>query len=810
MNEQPMSCANPKEELQERQSNIAPVNSRIAALREETVTKEPEITSERAALVTEFYRDSDLSGKSNPVIRALALKHILNNKRLSLQPGELIVGDKGPEPKLVPTYPEICTHSVEDLKTLDSRDKNPYLVNEETKGLYEREIIPFWKGKTMRERVFKTTSEEWQEAYDAGVFTEFMEQRSPGHTVLGDKIYKKGFLELIDDIEESRKSLATDDQDYQAKVEELKAMRIAAEALIDYADRYADKLEEKAQNEDDEGRKRELERMADICRRVPAKPPRTFWEALQYYWFVHIGVITETNPWDAFNPGRLDQHLYPFYKRELKKGTLMEKEAKELLQAFWIKFHNQPAPPKVGVTAQESNTYSDFTKINVGGVTEDGEDAVNDLTYLILDVVESMRLIQPNFMVQVSQKNPDRYLKRALKVAKSGFGQPAIFNTESIITQLLRQGKTLEDARRGGCSGCVETGAFGRESYILTGYFNMPKVLELTLHDGVDTNTGKRIGVSTGDPSSFSTFEEFFEAYKRQLNHFLEVKIEGNRKIQKLYAEHLPSPFLSLLIDDCIDNATDYNAGGARYDTAYIQGVGLGTMADALTSIKFNVFDRGNFSLDELVEALDDDFKNYENLQSQASERTPKYGNDMDYADDLMQRAFEVFFEGVDGRPNGRGGTHRVNMLPTTVHIYFGEKCGALPDGREAKRPLSEGISPVQGADDRGPTAVFKSVSKLDHAKTGGTLLNQKLTPDLLDGEKEISKLSQLIRGFFRMGGHHVQFNVVGADLLREAQEKPEEYQNLIVRVAGYSDYFVNLTEGLQDEIIARTGQQSF
>ncbi len=810
MTEQAISCANPKEELQERQSKIAPVNSRIATLREQTVTKKPAITPERAVLVTEFYRDNDLSNKSSPETRAMALKYILENKKLSLQPGELIAGERGPEPKLVPTYPEICTHTLEDLNILDSRDKNPYLVDEETKEVYRQEIIPFWKGRTMRERVFETTSEDWKEAYEAGVFTEFMEQRSPGHTVLGDKIYGKGMLDLMVDIETSRQNLSIDDPNYQAKLEELNAMKIAAEALIDYASRYADKLEKQAQTEENEKRKSELERMAKICRRVPANPPWTFWEALQYYWFVHVGVITETNPWDSFNPGRLDQHLYPFYSKGLEDGSLTEKMAKELLQAFWIKFHNHPAPPKVGVTAQESNTYSDFAKINVGGVTEDGEDAVNDLTYLVLDVVESMRLIQPNFMVQVSQKNPDRYLKRALKIVESGFGQPAIFNAESIITQLLRQGKSLEDARRGGCSGCVETGAFGRESFILTGYFNMPKVLELTLHDGVDPNTGNQIGVSTGNPSSFSSFDEFFEAYKTQLNHFLDIKIEGNKKIQKLYAEHLPSPFLSLLIDDCIDNATDYNAGGARYDTAYIQGVGLGTMADALTSIKFNVFDRENFSLPELVEALDDDFRDYENLQSQVSKRTPKYGNDMDYADDLMQRAFEVFFEGVDGRPNGRGGTHRVNMLPTTVHIYFGEKCGALPDGRGAEQPLSEGISPVQGADNRGPTAVFKSVGKLDHAKTGGTLLNQKLTPDLLDGEKEISKLSQLIRAFFRMGGHHVQFNVVGADLLREAQENPEEYQNLVVRVAGYSDYFVNLTEGLQDEIIARTEQRSF
>ncbi|MFP3953586.1 MAG: trans-4-hydroxy-L-proline dehydratase [Candidatus Acetothermia bacterium] len=810
MNNKATSCPGVKGEFQKRQSKISPVNSRIAELREETVNRRPKITPERAVLVTEFYRENDLSDLPTPVSRALALRYILENKELSLQPGELIVGDRGPEPKLVPTYPEICTHSLDDLEILDKREKNPYLVDDETREIYKREIIPFWEDRTMRERVFDTTSDEWQRAYNAGVFTEFMEQRSPGHTVLGGKIYKKGFLDLLEDIRESRESLASNDPKYRSKIGELRAMKIAAQALMDYASRYVDKLEGAARFTEDEGREKELRQMAEICRRVPAHSPRTFWEALQYYWFVHVGVITETNPWDSFCPGRLDQHLFPFYVRGTEEGSLSEKRVKELLQAFWIKFHNQPAPPKVGVTAQESNTYSDFSKINVGGVTGDGKDAVNDLTYLILDVVESMRLVQPNFMVQVSQKNPDRYLERALEITKSGFGQPAIFNAESIITQLLRQGKSLEDARRGGCSGCVETGAFGKESYILTGYFNMPKVLELTLHNGVDPGTGKRIGPATGGVSTLATFEEFFKAYRKQLHYFLDIKIEGNKRIQELYGEHLPSPFLSLLIDDCIGAATDYNAGGARYDTAYIQGVGLGTMADALTAIKFNVYDREVFTFSELLEAIEGDFRGNEEVMSRLNEDTPKYGNDLDYADEQMQMAFEAFFEGVDGRPNGRGGTHRVNMLPTTVHIYFGQKCGALPDGRRAKTPLSEGISPVQGADSRGPTAVFRSVGKLDHAKTGGTLLNQKLTPDLLDGEVEVRKLSHLIRAFFRMGGHHVQFNVIGADLLREAQEKPEDYQNLIVRVAGYSDYFVNLSDGLQDEIIERTEQSSF
>ena len=313
---------------------------------------------------------------------------------------------------------------------------------------------------------------------------------------------------------------------------------------------------------------------------------------MQYYWFVHLGVITELNTWDSFNPGRLDQHLYPFYKRDIESGLLDKDGAKTLLQAFWMKFNNQPAPPKVGVTSKESNTYTDFCLINVGGLNEKGEDAVNELTYLILDVIEEMRLLQPSSMVQISKKNPDQLVKRALNIIKTGYGQPSLFNTDAIIQEMLRQGKSIIDARNGGASGCVETGAFGKESYILTGYFNLTKILEITLHNGIDPNTGKQIGIQTGDPKAFQNFEELIEAYKKQINYFADIKIKGNVIIERLYAEYLPAPFMSLLIDDCIEKGIDYNNGGARYNSSYIQGVGIGHVTDSLTSLKYNAFDK--------------------------------------------------------------------------------------------------------------------------------------------------------------------------------------------------------------------------
>jgi formate C-acetyltransferase len=787
------------------------MNERIAKLREQSLKAVPRLDAERAILLTRFCQSDVADQVSVPMKRALAFKYLLENKQLCINDGELIVGEKGREPKATPTYPELCTHSLKDLEILDSRERIPFKVDGETRSVYESTIIPFWKGKSIREKIFESVPDEWKAAYEAGIFTEFQEQRAPGHTVLGHKIYKKGFLDLKKEIQHAIDGLDFyNDPEAFDKREELRAMDTVADALIAYAERYSKALNELARKEKNNLRKNELLKMSEICQWVPAHAPRTFWEALQYYWFVHLGVTTELNTWDSFNPGRLDQHLYPFYEKELRDQTLTKEAATELLQAFWVKFNNQPAPPKVGVTAQESATYTDFSLINVGGVKEDGSDASNDLSYLILDIVDEMRLIQPSSMVQVSKKTPDLLLKRAINIIKTGFGQPSIFNTEAIIQELLRQGKSLQDARNGGSSGCVETGAFGKECYILTGYFNLVKVLEITLNDGLDPRTAKQIGLKTGDPINFKNFDELFTAFEKQLNYFIDIKIKGNNIIERIYSKYMPSPFLSLLIDDCIANGKDYNCGGARYNSSYIQGVGLGSITDSLTSIKYNIYDKEYTTMEELLRAMKNNFQDFDSLRNRLVYETPKYGNDDDYADQIMQRIFESYFKAVDGRPNTKGGAHRINLLPTTVHIYFGSMTGAMPDGRRSGEPLSEGVSPVQGVDTSGPTAVIKSVSKIDHLRTGGTLLNQKFSPHLLSTEEGIDNLLHLIRTHFRLDSHHIQFNVVDAETLREAQKNPEKFRDLIVRVAGYSDYFVDLTPELQNEIIKRTEHESF
>jgi len=787
------------------------VHTRIRNLRKQSIDCKPYISPERAILLTEFYQGNATNNVSIPVARALAFKYLLEKKKICISEGELIVGERGPAPKATPTYPEICCHSLEDLEILDKRKKIPYAVDKKTRQIYAQEIISFWRNKSIRDIIFSQMTNEWKAAYQAGVFTEFLEQRAPGHTVLGDKIYKRGLADLKQEIKASMRKLdSTTDSAAHEKMEELRAMEIAADALIHYARRHsraAEKLAEKGKNPE---RRKELEKIAAICAHVPAHAPRDFWEALQYYWFVHLGVITEVNPWDAFNPGRLDQHLYPFYEKDLQNGTLTREKAKELLQALWIKFNNHPAPPKVGVTAEESSTYTDFALINTGGVKADGSDAANELSYLILDVVDEMRLTQPGSMVQISKKTPDRFLKRALEIIRTGFGQPSVFNTDVIIQELLRQGKHIEDARNGGASGCVETGAFGTECYILTGYFNLVKVLEITLNNGTDPKIGKKIGIKTGDPTEFRSYDELFEAFKKQLNHFVDVKIKGNHTIERLYAERLPVPFLSLFIDDCIRNGRDYNDGGARYNTNYIQGVGLGTATDSLAAAKYHVFDNKTLTMTQLLEALRTDFYGHETLRQRLVNKTSKYGNDDDYADEIMKAIFDAYYNAVEGKPNTKGGCYRINFLPTTVHIYFGKAVGATPDGRKAGEPLSEGISPVQGADRKGPTAVIKSCAKIDHARTGGTLLNQKFTPQLLADEEGLGKLGSLIRTYFKLDGHHIQFNVISSEMLRDAQKHPERYRNLIIRVAGYSDYFVDLSAELQNEIIKRTEHASF
>jgi len=790
---------------QENKNTGPEMNDRIRKLRKQSVETQESLSIERALITTRFYKENE--GKySAPMMRALNFMEICKHKTIYIGKEELIVGERGPVPKSVPTFPELTCHSVEDFHVLNSREQQRYTISQEDIDTYEREVIPYWNGRTMRERIFRHVPQEWKAAYEAGVFTEFMEQRAPGHTALDGKIYRKGMRDFKKEIEAHIQRLDfLNDPEATDKQEELKAMAVSCDAVIVFAERHADLAEKMAQNETNPQRQKELKQIAEVCRWVPANAPRNLWEAIQMYWFVHLGTITELNGWDAMNPGHFDQHLQPFYEKEMAEGTLTRDEAKELLSCFWIKVNNHPAPPKVGITARESGTYNDFTNINIGGVKPDGSDGVSEVSYLMLEIIEDLHILQPGNSVHISAKTPDRFLHAACKVIRQGHGFPSVFNPDVYIQELLRQGKSIRDAREGGCSGCIEVGAFGKEAYLLTGYLNVPKILEITLNNGLDPLTGKTAGIETGDPKSFKNFEELYPAFLKQLNFVIDQKIRVSNYIDQMFAKYAPAPFLSVVIDDCIAKGKDYYNGGPRYNTNYIQCTGLGTVTDSLSVLKKHVYEDKTFSMETLLNAISNNYEGEEKLRQRIINRTPFFGNDDEYTDEIAVRVYNDLLTAIDGKPNVKGGQYHLNMLSTTCHVYFGKVLGATPNGRLAGKAISDGTSPSHGCDTHGPTNVVRSLGKLDQVKSGGTLLNLRFVPSLLKREKDVEKLGHLIRSYFSLGGHHIQFNIVDTATLLAAQACPEDYKDLMVRMAGYSDYFNDMNADLQQEIIDRT-----
>ena len=786
------------------------MNERIEYLRRESFETSPSVSIERAVLTTEFYKENECKYPV-PILRAKNFYNLCEKKAIYIGDRELIVGERGPRPKAVSTFPELNCHTAEDFEILNSRPMTRYTVSQDDISAYSEHVVPYWKGRTLRDRIFSNLPAEWLALYEGGCYTEFMEQRAPGHTALDGTIYRTGLLDLKRRIAGAMANLDwINDPHATEKNEELQAMDIACDAVILFAERHAALAEKMAEETTDSQRRAELLKIADVCRHVPAHAPRDFHEAIQTYWFTHLGTITELNGWDAMSPGHFDQHLAPFYAKGIREGTLDGEKAKELLSCFWIKVNNTPAPPKVGVTAAESGTYNDFTQINLGGVTEDGADAVSEVSYLMLDVLDELQLLQPQASVHISSRTPERFLRHACRIMRRGSGYPSAFNSDAVVMEQLGMGKRVEDARTGGTSGCVETGSFGKEAYILHGYLNVPKILELTLNNGTDQLTGKKIGIASGDPMEFRDFDDLYRAFEKQLAHVVNVKIRTDNYIQRMFARHAPAPYLSVLIHDCIENGKDYYDGGARYNTDYIQCCGIGTVTDSLSVLKKHVFEDGSIVMESLLKALKDNWKGHDELRQFVWNRTPFFGNDDEYADSIMQKVYGSLLDSIDGKHSPKGPTYHVNMLSTTCHIYFGKKLGATPNGRFAHVPESDGTSPSHGADRRGPTAVVKSLSKMNQVKSGGTLLNQRFLPSVLDGEGGLEKMAGLIRTYFNLGGHHIQFNVVDTETLRKAQKNPEEYRGLLVRVAGYSDYFVDLDDHHQEEIIARTAQESF
>lgn len=782
------------------------ITQRVQKLREESVNAQPSISIERALIETEFYK-ANFGKYPVPILRALNFFEICTKKSIYIGDYELIVGERGPSPKAVPTFPELNCHSAEDLRVLNTRELQRYTISENDIELYEREVIPYWRGKSLRDIIFERVPADWKRAYECGLFTEFMEQRAPGHTALDGKIYKTGLIGFKERIAQQIAKLDfINDPEATDKRDQLEAMSISCDAMIEFARRHSLLAAERAESRQvSEQQRDDLKEIARVCSRVPEYAPQTFHEALQMYWFIHLGTITELNGWDAMNPGHLDIHLWPFYKKEIEEGTLTRERAKELLSCFWIKFNNHPAPPKVGITAKESGTYNDFTNINIGGINRDGSDAVNEISYMLLEIAGELHILQPGNSVHISRRTPERFLKEACKVIAKGYGYPSVFNVDAYIKELVLQGKSLEDAREGGCSGCIEVGAFGKEAYLLTGYLNVPKILEVTLNNGVDPMSGVRVGPATGDAHTFNSFEQLYRAFVEQLNYVVDLKIGVSNYIDRVFATRMPATFLSVVIDDCIERGRDYYNAGPRYNTSYIQCTGLGTVTDSLSAIKMHVFEKSTFTMERLLTALSNNFEGDEVLRQTIINHTPFFGNDNDYADSIAKRVYEELYRAIDGKRNIKGEFYHLNMLSTTCHVYFGKVTGATPNGRHKGRAISDGTSPSQGADTNGPTAVIHSLGKLDQTKSGGTLLNLRFLPSVISGDSNSAKLASLIRSYFALDGHHIQFNIVDTQTLRDAQKRPHEYRDLLVRMAGYSDYFVHMNIDLQEEIISRT-----
>jgi len=762
-----------------------------------------ELHPERAVAVTRCYLNTEglpLHTRRGMMLLSIAAEHPVN-----IQEGELIVGMKTPTPRGSPVFPEInCTWVERDLDRLATRKSTPFWVSEATKRILREEVFPFWKGRQIIDRIMASVPTEVWKADDRGLIYNYFRSRTIGHINPGyEKVLRKGMAGIILDAEASLARLDPGAPGHPSKVQFLESVIMACKAGVLLAERHAKEALRLASLEASALRRAELEGIAAVLQKVPASPATSFQEALQSFWITHLLINLETDG-HAFGPGRFDQYLYPYYRHSIDSGELTPEEAQELMDLMWVKFDEITLAKDSG-EAETSSSYPEFQNLNIGGLTRAGRDAVNEVSYLCLTALEHTLLPQPGLSAQISSLTPPKFLLRCCEVLRMGTGMPAMFNSDSLVLGMVNRGKTLSDARASSLNGCVATFCDGKDRMASTGYFNLAKALELALNDGVDRLSGEALGPRTGNPGGFADFEAVMTAFRTQVEHFVDLKVGYDNTVRDIYSRHCPVPFTSAVIDDCIAAAVDWHAGGSHYKIATMSGVAIGTVADSLSSIRKHVFEDGTLAMDELVKALDQDWEGREVLRQTLMNKTPHYGNDDDRADELAVRVQDIFCSAVERHRDCQGANYWVDLLPTTSHIALGELTGATPDGRHARAWLSEGVSPVQGHDRKGPTASTRSVSKLDHARTNGTLLNIKISPDTVKDERELHNLSALIRSYFAQGGFHMQFNIVDRKILLDAMERPEAHRNLLIRVAGYSDYFVLLSKEIQQEILSRT-----
>lgn len=788
---------------------------RVSKLKEEVMSAFPEIEADRAIILTNSFKETE----NEPIIirKAKALEAILNEIPIVIRENELIVGSLTKKPRSAQVFPEFSNKwLVDEFEKFESRTSDAFKISEKTKDEL-REVFKYWEGKTVSDLATSYMTEETKEAMGANVFTVANYYfNGLGHVSVDyKKVLEKGFKGIIEDVKEEIDKADKSSADYIRKRKFWDAVIISCKAAISYAKRYSKLAIELAKKTDDIKRKEELFEIARICDKVPENPAETFYEACQSFWFVQLIISLESNG-HAISPARFDQYMYPYYKSDMDTKIASKEFDIEILDCLWVKF-NDLTKVRDETTTKAFSGYSMFQNLIVGGQTPEGKDATNDLSYMCLEATGSLMLPQPSLSVRIWSKTPEEFLIRTCELTRLGTGLPAFYNDEVIIPMLINQGLTLEDARDYGIVGCVEPQKPGKtDGWYDAAFFNLAKVLELSINNGI--NGGKQVGPKTGEFTSFKSLDDLIDAYEGQMKYFVNNMVSADNCVDIAHSERAPLPFLSCMLDDCISVGKSIQEGGGHYRFSGPLGVGVANVGDSFMAIDKLVFKEKKITLEELKNAIDTNFgefeedndkrMRYEDIKEILLHRAPKFGNDIDEVDELTRDVSLIYCTEVEKHTNQRGGKFIPGLYPVSNNVHLGSLVGATPDGRGAKEPIADGVSPTRGADVNGPTAAANSVAKLDHfSAPSGTLFNQKFNPRSLEGDNGLKNLGALIRSYFDKKGMHVQFNVIDKKILIDAQKSPEKYRDLIVRVAGYSAQFICLDKGVQDDIIKRTEQ---
>lgn len=791
-------------------------SDRIERLKANLFKQMPQVEADRAVLLTQSYMQTE----GEPIVtrRAKAFKNILEYLPVTIRDEELIVGSNTKRPRSCQVFPEFSFDWLEsEFDTMEHRSADPFYISDETKKVLH-EVYKYWKGKTTSELATSYLAPETKTAMEHNIFTPGNYfYNGVGHvTVKYDKVLLVGYKGILEEIRAEKAKQNVGDADFNTKRAFLDAAEMSCEAVITYARRYARLALEMLEKETDENRKRELAIIARNCSRVPENGASNFYEACQSFWFVQMLLQVESSG-HSISPGRFDQYMYPYYKKDIESGEITKEFAQELLDCIWVKL-NDLNKIRDAASAEGFAGYSLFQNLIAGGQNIYGEDATNDLSYMCLEATLHVMLPAPSMSVRVWNKSPHDFLIKAAKVTRTGVGLPAYYNDEVIIPSLLSRGLTIDDARDYGIIGCVEPQKAGKTwGWHDAAFFNMCRVLELTFSNGRDTD-GTQVGIASGDIDTFKTFDDFFEAYKKQMKYCISLLVNADNAIDVAHAERCPLPYLASMVDDCIKRGKTPEQGGAIYNFTGPQGFGIANVADSMFAIRTLVFEQKKYTLHEIKDALDNNFglDGGENAQKYAAIREDilsldKYGNDDDNVDMLARRAAYTYTKQIQDFKNPRGGQFQAGLYPVSANVPLGAQTGATPDGRYAHKPVADGVSPSAGFDTHGPTASANSVAKLDHGiASNGTLFNMKFHPSALEGDSGLESFVALVRGYFDQKGSHMQFNVVSRETLRDAQKNPDKYRSLVVRVAGYSALFTTLSKSLQDDIINRTEQRGF